>query len=82
MLIPARSLTPARAHLGHAADPTGVGAGADPLLHLTDQPQRSATDPADLARHLAVPSVIDARDTPDAERRRAAGWTFRALGRP
>lgn len=59
-----------------------IGVGAGLLLHPTDWPQHSDADPADLARHIAVPKVIDARGTLNANRWRAAGWTFRALGRP
>ncbi|WP_369185287.1 hypothetical protein [Streptomyces sp. Y1] len=68
--------------LDYADDPTQAATGAGLLLHLTDWPQYSDTDPVDLARHIAVPKVIDARGTLNAERWRAAGWTFRALGRP
>ncbi|MFJ7246496.1 UDP-glucose dehydrogenase family protein [Kitasatospora sp. NPDC098652] len=69
-------------HLDYADDPTQAVTGAGLLLHLTDWPQYSDTDPEDLARHIAVPKVIDARGTLNAKRWRAAGWTFRALGRP
>ncbi|MFJ1753319.1 UDP-glucose dehydrogenase family protein [Kitasatospora sp. NPDC088134] len=68
--------------LDYADDPTQAVTGAGLLLHLTDWPQYSDTDPADLASHIAVPKVIDARGTLNANRWRAAGWTFRALGRP
>ncbi|MEU1423843.1 UDP-glucose/GDP-mannose dehydrogenase family protein [Kitasatospora sp. NPDC005751] len=75
----ARSAYP---QLDYADDPTGAVTGAGLLLHLTDWTQYSDADPADLARHIAVPKVIDARGSLDANRWRAAGWTFRALGRP
>ncbi|WP_327673721.1 UDP-glucose dehydrogenase family protein [Kitasatospora sp. NBC_00458] len=68
--------------LDYADDPTAATTGAGLLLHLTDWPAYSDADPADLARHIAVPKVIDARGTLNAERWRAAGWTVRALGRP
>ncbi|MGA5824157.1 UDP-glucose dehydrogenase family protein [Kitasatospora sp. NPDC094028] len=68
--------------LDYADDPTQAVTGAGLLLHLTDWPQYSDTDPEDLARHIAVPKVIDARGTLNASHWRAAGWTFRALGRP
>ncbi|MER7848392.1 UDP-glucose/GDP-mannose dehydrogenase family protein [Kitasatospora sp. NPDC096077] len=67
--------------LDYADDPTHAVTGAGLLLHLTDWPQFADTDPEDLARHIAVPSVIDARGTLNATRWHAAGWTFRALGR-
>ncbi|MFJ6621365.1 UDP-glucose dehydrogenase family protein [Kitasatospora sp. NPDC091335] len=68
--------------LDYADDPTQAVTGAGLLLHLTDWPQYSDTDPAELAQHIAVPKVLDARGTLNANRWRAAGWTFRALGRP
>jgi UDPglucose 6-dehydrogenase len=39
-------------------------------------------DPATLADVVADRHVIDARNALDPERWRAAGWTYRALGRP
>ncbi|WP_369184055.1 UDP-glucose/GDP-mannose dehydrogenase family protein [Streptomyces sp. Y1] len=68
--------------LDYADDPATAVTGAGLLLHLTDWPQYSDVDPVDLAQHIAVPKVIDARGTLNANRWRAAGWTFRALGRP
>ncbi|MFJ4185457.1 UDP-glucose dehydrogenase family protein [Kitasatospora sp. NPDC089509] len=68
--------------LDYADDPTQALTGAGLLLHLTDWPQYSDTDPADLTRRIAVPKVIDARGTLNANHWRTAGWTFRALGRP
>ncbi|WP_049650389.1 UDP-glucose/GDP-mannose dehydrogenase family protein [Kitasatospora sp. MY 5-36] len=68
--------------LDYADDLASAVTGAGLLLHLTDWSQYSDADPADLVRHIAVPRVIDARGSLDAERWRAAGWTFRALGRP
>ncbi|WP_405004518.1 UDP-glucose/GDP-mannose dehydrogenase family protein [Kitasatospora purpeofusca] len=68
--------------LDYADDPAAAVTGAGLLLHLTDWPQYSDADPADFAEHIAVPRVIDARGTLNANRWREAGWTFRALGRP
>ncbi|MFG3227612.1 UDP-glucose dehydrogenase family protein [Kitasatospora sp. NPDC048194] len=68
--------------LEYADDLAAAVTGAGLLLHLTDWSQYSDADPADLVGHIAVPRVIDARGTLNAERWRAAGWTFRALGRP
>ncbi|MEU6973596.1 UDP-glucose/GDP-mannose dehydrogenase family protein [Kitasatospora aureofaciens] len=67
--------------LDYAEDLTQAVTGAGLLLHLTDWPQYSDADPEDLAQHIAVPKVIDARGTLNANRWRTAGWTFRALGR-
>ncbi|MER5635593.1 UDP-glucose/GDP-mannose dehydrogenase family protein [Kitasatospora sp. NPDC002227] len=68
--------------LGYADDPAAAVTGADLLLHLTDWPRYAEADPAALLRQASVPQLVDARGTLDAERWRAAGWTFRALGRP
>ncbi|MFD4908997.1 UDP-glucose dehydrogenase family protein [Kitasatospora purpeofusca] len=68
--------------LDYADDAASALTGAALLLHLTDWPQYSETDPAELRQHIAVPKVIDARGTLDTDRWHAAGWTFRALGRP
>ncbi|MFC8718980.1 UDP-glucose dehydrogenase family protein [Kitasatospora sp. NPDC057198] len=67
--------------LEYADDPASAVTGAELLLHLTDWPQYSDADPADLATRVAVPRVIDGRGTLDPARWRAAGWTCRALGR-
>ncbi|MFE3875885.1 UDP-glucose dehydrogenase family protein [Kitasatospora sp. NPDC059146] len=66
--------------LDYADDPTTALTHAGLLLHLTDWPQYADADPVELARHIAVPTVIDARGTLNANRWREAGWTFRALG--
>ncbi|GJF30288.1 UDP-glucose 6-dehydrogenase [Kitasatospora sp. NE20-6] len=68
--------------LEYADDPASAVIGAALLLHLTDWPQYSDTDPATLLQHIAVPRAIDARGTLNPERWRTAGWTFHALGRP
>jgi UDPglucose 6-dehydrogenase len=72
----------AHPRLRYADDPVRALTGAELLLHLTDWPEYSRACPADLARHTLAPRVIDARGTLDPDRWRAAGWTFRALGRP
>ncbi|MFJ8039900.1 UDP binding domain-containing protein [Kitasatospora sp. NPDC096147] len=69
-------------HLRHLDDPVEAAAGAELLLHLTEWPEYARLDPAALAPHLTVPRVIDGRHTLDPVRWRAAGWRYRALGRP
>lgn len=68
--------------LDYTDDPVSAVTGAGLLLHLTDWPQYSDVEPADLRRHIALPQVIDARGTLDTDRWRAGGWTVHALGRP
>jgi len=56
--------------------------GADIVLHLTEWPEFRALDPGRLARVVSRPHLIDGRNTLDPAPWRAAGWTFRAMGRP
>ncbi|WP_407565279.1 UDP-glucose dehydrogenase family protein [Streptomyces sp. 184] len=56
--------------------------GADIVLHLTEWPQFRDLDPAHLATVVSRPHLVDGRNTLDPAPWRAAGWTFRAMGRP
>ncbi|CCK25074.1 UDP-glucose 6-dehydrogenase [Streptomyces davaonensis JCM 4913] len=56
--------------------------GADIVLHLTEWDQYGEVDPAELARVVDEPLLIDARNALPHDEWRAAGWTVRALGRP
>jgi len=55
---------------------------ADVVLHLTEWAEFAALDPARLRTIVAQPVVVDGRNILDAVRWRAAGWTYRGLGRP
>ena len=55
---------------------------ADLLLLLTDWPEFSAVDPEALGGVVARRAVADGRHALDAERWRAAGWRYGALGTP
>lgn len=55
---------------------------ADVVLHLTEWKQFREIDPAKLAAVVASPTIIDGRNALDPQLWRAAGWTYRALGRP
>ncbi|MEY9874026.1 UDPglucose 6-dehydrogenase [Streptacidiphilus sp. MAP12-33] len=68
--------------LGFAASAVDAATGADLVLHLTEWAEFRAVDPAELARVVARPCVVDGRNALDADAWRAAGWTYRALGRP
>jgi UDPglucose 6-dehydrogenase len=68
--------------LGYADHVTAAVRDADLVLHLTEWPEFRELDPAELLPLVAVPRVVDARHALDADRWRAAGWTYRALGRP
>ncbi|WP_428956761.1 UDP-glucose dehydrogenase family protein [Streptomyces sp. cg35] len=56
--------------------------GADLVLHLTQWPEYRALSPAALAGVVRTPLILDARNALDARAWGAAGWAFRALGRP
>ncbi|HEU4546751.1 MAG TPA: UDP-glucose/GDP-mannose dehydrogenase family protein [Microlunatus sp.] len=56
--------------------------GADVVLHLTEWQHYRDIDPAVLKTVVAQPTIIDGRNKLDPIRWRAAGWTYRALGRP
>jgi UDPglucose 6-dehydrogenase len=56
--------------------------GAHVVLVLTEWQQFRETDPAVLAQVVATPTIVDGRNCLDAHEWRAAGWTYRALGRP
>ncbi|MFE6055752.1 UDP-glucose dehydrogenase family protein [Kitasatospora sp. NPDC056446] len=71
----------AHPQLEYADHPLGAAYDADLLLHLTEWPEFSHLDPKAVAARVAVPRVIDGRGTLDPVRWRAAGWTYRALGR-
>jgi UDPglucose 6-dehydrogenase len=68
--------------LDYAATPLDAAQGADLILHLTEWPEFRALDPHAVAAVVAHPRIIDGRNVLDHESWRAAGWTYRALGRP
>ncbi|MFL6100978.1 MAG: UDP-glucose dehydrogenase family protein [Actinomycetales bacterium] len=55
--------------------------GATVVLHLTEWQQYGEIDPAELGRIVKHKRLVDGRNTLDAAAWRAAGWTYRALGR-
>ncbi|MCT2591651.1 UDP-glucose/GDP-mannose dehydrogenase family protein [Streptomyces sp. N2-109] len=68
--------------LAFAESVTKAACGAHVLLHLTEWPEFGDIDPVELSGTVARRRIIDGRNTLDASRWRAAGWEFRALGRP
>ena len=56
--------------------------GADVVVLLTEWSQYRDLDPADFGRHVAHKRLVDGRNVLDPAAWRAAGWTYRALGRP
>ncbi|WP_462418722.1 UDP-glucose dehydrogenase family protein [Kytococcus sp. Marseille-QA3725] len=57
-------------------------AGTDLVVHLTEWKEFRELDPAALRDTVNTATVIDGRNALDAEAWRAAGWTYRGLGRP
>jgi len=55
---------------------------ADVVLHLTEWQEFTEIDPRRLRSVVSRPVVVDGRNRLDAAAWRAAGWTYRALGRP
>ena len=68
--------------LGYAADAPDAATGADIVLHLTEWREFRDMDPEVLGAVVRERRIVDGRNALDAERWRAAGWTYRALGRP
>jgi UDPglucose 6-dehydrogenase len=73
-----------RAHpeLGYAGSVLGAAADADVLLLLTEWPEFSQADPEVIGKAVASRNIADGRNALDAGAWRAAGWAYRALGRP
>jgi UDPglucose 6-dehydrogenase len=55
---------------------------AEVVLLLTEWPEYVALDPVALKRQVAAARLIDGRNCLEPATWRAAGWTYRALGRP
>jgi UDPglucose 6-dehydrogenase len=72
----------AHPELEYAGSILGAAADADVLLVLTEWPEFTQADPELVGKAMAQRSVADGRNALDAETWRAAGWTYRALGRP
>ena len=68
--------------LAFAASADEALAGADLVLVLTEWPEYTSLDPAAAKSLVAHARVLDGRNCLDAEAWRAAGWHYRALGRP
>jgi UDPglucose 6-dehydrogenase len=75
----ARALWPDLAYAGSAEE---ACAGADVVLLLTEWPEYVGLDPADLGALTRRRTVIDGRNALDPATWRAAGWTYRGIGRP
>ncbi|MFE3830006.1 UDP-glucose dehydrogenase family protein [Streptomyces sp. NPDC059092] len=68
--------------LGYAESALDAVRGAHVVLHLTEWREFRELDPAVLGAVAARPLILDGRNALDPQRWRAAGWTYRAMGRP
>ncbi len=75
----ARMLFP---ELGYTPDADAAMSGADAVLLLTEWRQYRDLDPVATAAMVGSQNIVDGRNVLDPEQWRAAGWTYRALGRP
>jgi UDPglucose 6-dehydrogenase len=66
----------------YAADVREALSGADLVLLLTEWRDYTGLDPATVVDLPTTPSILDGRNCLDVARWRAAGWTYRGLGRP
>ncbi len=57
-------------------------AGADLVMLLTEWPEFRAMDPVEIGTHVRSRNIVDGRMVIDPVEWRAAGWTYRGLGRP
>jgi len=69
-------------HLKYATSAVEAGRDADLVLMLTEWVEFRELDPAFLGEVVAKRRILDGRNALDPVRWRAAGWQYRALGRP
>lgn len=68
--------------LRYADDALAAAEGADLVLLLTEWSDYVDLDPDKLGEQVAARRILDGRNALDPAAWRAAGWTYRALGRP
>ena len=68
--------------LDYAASFPEAISGADVVLLLTEWREFTTADPEDMGVLVAHRRIVDGRGALDVQRYRAAGWEYRALGRP
>ncbi|GAC1610897.1 MAG: UDP-glucose/GDP-mannose dehydrogenase family protein [Mycobacteriales bacterium] len=67
--------------LGYRESARDAACGADLVMHLTEWTDFRTMDPAALSPVVAERRIVDGRNALDPVSWRAAGWTYRALGR-
>jgi UDPglucose 6-dehydrogenase len=68
--------------LEYAGSMLEAAADADVLLLLTEWPEFVEADPCELGKVVGQRNIADGRSVLDPDRWLAAGWRYRALGRP
>jgi len=68
--------------LRYADSPLDAARDADVVLHLTEWRDYRDLEPLEIGAVVRHRTLIDARNALDVDRWRAAGWTYRGLGRP
>lgn len=68
--------------LHYQQDQEAAMRGAEALLLLTEWNEYRDLDPYELSASVATPKILDGRNVLDSEKWRAAGWSYRGLGRP
>ena len=68
--------------LGFATDTSDALRGADAVVLVTEWPVYRQLDPVAVGALVESKLVLDGRNVLDAAAWRAAGWTYRGMGRP
>jgi UDPglucose 6-dehydrogenase len=68
--------------LEYVDDVKSACTNADLVLHLTEWPEFREIDPTELGSIVKQRKILDGRSALEPATWRAAGWTFKALGRP
>ncbi|GAB14329.1 UDP-glucose 6-dehydrogenase [Arthrobacter globiformis NBRC 12137] len=68
--------------LHYEPDPVNAISKSDALLLLTEWQEYRDLDPYALSPIVAAARILDGRNVLNAEKWRAAGWTYKGLGRP
>ena len=68
--------------LGFATDTADALHGSDCVVLVTEWQEYRDLDPVALKELVRTPLIIDGRNVLDPEQWRAAGWTYRGMGRP
>jgi UDPglucose 6-dehydrogenase len=68
--------------LDYEADALDALRDADALVLVTEWPEFRELDPVAIGEIVRTRTIVDGRNCLDAAAWRAAGWTYRGLGRP